>query len=678
MRILVTGGLGFIGSNFIRMILSRHPDFEVVNVDKQGIGSNPANLKDIQDDPRYTFVKGDITDLNLMLNLVKDVDAIVNFAAETHVDRSISNPDIFLKSNTLGTFTILEAMRKVNREAKLLQISTDEIYGDIVEGSFHEGDPPRPSSPYAASKAAADMLVIAYHRTYKLNTVITRCYDAQTRILTEDGLKSVHEVREGDLVWSLDNGVLKLVPIQRVYKYYYHGEMVQFKNDNVDLLVTPNHRIICKSKERMLGPYYVKPARDFLNIGNYSRYYLPIIGRWIGDDRDYIKIEELVNQEDIKGHVNKLPETIKVDHLLAILGWYISEGSLFSGTKCKQENVISFTNYNKQYLKEIERHLRALGLKPWYNRPWELHVNCIALARILKTAGKGAKNKKVPKWALQFSPRHLRVLWDALVKGDGTSYPNAEIYYTYTASNIGGFIELILKIGWSPRVSVTRTYNPNRTKLSTGYIIRARRKYTKGSVEGRHVSKMFYSGLVWCVSVPTGNIFVERNGVIVNCGNSTNNFGPYQFPEKLIPKTIIRASMNLKVPVYGSGGNVRDWIYVLDHCEALEVVLEGGEAGEIYNISGGNELKNIEVVRRILKLMGRDESLIEFVEDRPGHDVRYSLDSSKIRSELGWRPRFSFDESLRETVKWYLENEWWWRPLATEEVLHPTPWKLRW
>ncbi len=333
MRILVTGGLGFIGSNFIRMALSRHPDLEITNIDKLGIGSNPANLKDIEGNPRYMYVKGSTADLDLMLRLMKDVNAIVNFAAETHVDRSIANPTSFFESNALGTLTILEAMRKAGRKARLVHVSTDEVYGDIMDGSFNETAPLRPSSPYAASKAAADMLVLAYHRTYGLDAMITRC---------------------------------------------------------------------------------------------------------------------------------------------------------------------------------------------------------------------------------------------------------------------------------------------------------------------------------------------------------TNNFGPYQFPEKLLPKTIIRASLNLKIPVYGSGKNVRDWIYVLDHCEALDMLLQKGKAGDIYNISSENEYRNIEVVKRILKMMDKDESLIKFVEDRPGHDVRYSLDASKIRSELGWKPKHHFEGALQETVKWYLENEWWWKPIATEQVLHPTPWKLKW
>jgi len=332
MKILVTGGLGFIGSNFCRYIITKYPDYEIINIDKIGIGANPANLKDIENQKRYKFIKGNICNSNLIKMIIKQVDAVVNIAAETHVDRSISNPKPFIQNNTIGTFTLLEAIRKHNDKAKLVQVSTDEIYGEIKEGSFKENDMLKPSNPYSASKAAADMFTIAYHRTYGLSVTITRC---------------------------------------------------------------------------------------------------------------------------------------------------------------------------------------------------------------------------------------------------------------------------------------------------------------------------------------------------------TNNYGPYQIPEKLIPKTIIRALKNLPVPIYGTGKNIRDWIYVKDYCEAIDLVLRKGQLGEIYNVSSGNELSNIQIVRKILGLLGKTEDLITFVEDRPGHDIRYSLDSSKIRSKLCWKPKFSFEKALIESVNWYVNNEWWWKPLATEKILHPTPWKLR-
>jgi len=333
MKLLVTGGLGFIAGNLIRYMLSKQSDIKVTNIDNLSIGANPANLRDVGKDPRYSFVKGDITNLKLMSKLMKGVDVVVNSAAETHVDRSIANPRPFLESNTIGTFTVLEAVRRSNSTAKLVHVSTDEIYGDILESSFKESDRLKPSNPYAATKAAADMFVLAYHRTYGLEAAITR---------------------------------------------------------------------------------------------------------------------------------------------------------------------------------------------------------------------------------------------------------------------------------------------------------------------------------------------------------STNNFGPYQHPEKLIPKTIIRACLNLPVPVYGQGKQVRDWIYVLDHCEALSQVIERGKPGEIYNISSGNEMSNLQVVQSVLQLLDKSEDLIEFVEDRPGHDLRYSLDSSKIRSKLGWSPKHSFKEALEETTGWYVKNESWWKTLASKKVLHPTPWKLEW
>jgi dTDP-glucose 4,6-dehydratase len=333
MKLLVTGGLGFIGCNFIRFMLAEHKNCNIINVDALRYGSNADNLCDLGGMDRYTYRQGDISDEAFICSLIEEVDWVVSFAAETHVDRSISSPGSFLHSNVLGVYSLLEALRNHNPKARFVQISTDEVYGDALSGSFTEESTIRPSSPYSASKAAGDVFVLAYARTYGLEAMITRC---------------------------------------------------------------------------------------------------------------------------------------------------------------------------------------------------------------------------------------------------------------------------------------------------------------------------------------------------------TNNYGPYQFPEKLIPKTILRAKAGLKIPVYGTGMNVRDWIYVLDHCRAVEQVLLRGRKGEIYNISAAEEKTNLEVIKTILHIMGKDENLIEFVEDRPGHDLRYSLDSSKLRRELGWRPRQSFKDGMEKTVNWYLQNESWWKPLMDDKVLHPTPWKLSW
>jgi len=296
-----------------------------------GIGSNPVSLEGLNDNPNYSFVKGDIRDRNLVKSLVMDVDAVINFAAETHVDRSIKDPDEFIGSNILGTYSLLETERAHNPRIRHIQVSTDEVYGTSQDKPFTESDPLNPSNPYSATKAAADLLCRSYHKTYGMDVITTRC---------------------------------------------------------------------------------------------------------------------------------------------------------------------------------------------------------------------------------------------------------------------------------------------------------------------------------------------------------TNNFGPNQFPEKLIPKTIIRASKNLKIPVYGAGKNIRDWIYVEDHCSAIDFVSRRGVPGEVYNVSSSNELTNIELVEQILDAMDKSGELIEFVEDRPGHDLKYSLDSRKLRS-LGWKPKHVFKEALRETVEWYLANPAWWKPLATPDILSKTPWKSR-
>jgi len=154
----------------------------------------------------------------------------------------------------------------------------------------------------------------------------------------------------------------------------------------------------------------------------------------------------------------------------------------------------------------------------------------------------------------------------------------------------------------------------------------------------------------------------------------TNNFGPRQFPEKLIPKVILLANQNKKIPIYGNGKNIRDWIFVTDHCDAINNVLQNGKSGESYNISSNNEIDNITIVEKILSLLGKSSDLIEFVEDRPGHDFRYSMDSSKIRKELDWTQKLDFDKGLEQTVDWYLSNKNWWKNIS-EQTLNSTPWK---
>jgi len=327
MKLLVTGGLGFIGSNFITKILEEKSDFEIVNVDAQLHGADKRNLSIIENNENYEFVNGNITNKRLMEELISKCDAVVNFAAESFVDRSINDANPFLVSNIRGTFTILDIITK--QKKRMIQISTDEVFGSLPKGSADEQTKFNPSSPYAATKAAAELLINSFSITHNSDVVITRC---------------------------------------------------------------------------------------------------------------------------------------------------------------------------------------------------------------------------------------------------------------------------------------------------------------------------------------------------------TNNYGPRQFPEKLIPKTIILAKQERSIPIYGNGKNLRDWIFVDEHCDAVYEILINGKAGQAYNISANNEISNVQIVHKILEIMGKSNDLIEFVEDRPGHDQRYSLNSSKIKNEFGWSTKINFEDGIRKTIEWYEKNFSYYESIS-DEILKSTPWK---
>jgi dTDP-glucose 4,6-dehydratase len=320
-NVLVTGGAGFIGSNFVRYALEAHPDWRITNLDKLTYAGRMETLSDVITNPRHTFVHGDIADAAVSAPLVEAADFVVHFAAETHVDRSILEAGEFIKTDVIGTFVLLEAARRAPRLKRFVQISTDEVYGSVATGSSRETDELRPRNPYSASKTGADRLAFSYWATHHVPVIITR---------------------------------------------------------------------------------------------------------------------------------------------------------------------------------------------------------------------------------------------------------------------------------------------------------------------------------------------------------ASNNYGPFQFPEKVIPLFITNAIDNLQVPLYGEGLNVRDWLHVMDHCRGIDVAIERGVSGEVYNIGGGNEVRNVDLTHQLLKLTDRPLSLIKPVQDRLGHDLRYSVDTSKIRG-LGWAPRVPFDAGLKQTVEWYRANEWWWRPIKEQD-----------
>ena len=327
MTIIVTGGAGFIGGNFVHYMLEKYNDYRIVCLDALTYAGNMETLEDVMDNPNFRFAKGDIADREFVYNLFEEEkpDIVVNFAAESHVDRSIENPEIFLKTNIIGTSVLMDACRKYGIK-RYHQVSTDEVYGDLPMDRpdlfFTENTPIHTSSPYSASKASADLLVMAYGRTYKLPVTISRC---------------------------------------------------------------------------------------------------------------------------------------------------------------------------------------------------------------------------------------------------------------------------------------------------------------------------------------------------------SNNYGPYHFPEKLIPLVIANVLNDKPVPVYGKGENVRDWLYVKDHCSAIDLIIHKGKVGEVYNIGGHNERTNLQVVKTIINALGKSEDLITYVTDRPGHDMRYAIDPTKIHNELGWLPETSFDEGIKKTIQWYLDNEKWWKNIISGE-----------
>lgn len=323
MKLLVTGGAGFIGNCFVRHILEKYPEYKVYNIDALTYAGNIENLDDVKNNPNYKFIHGDIRDKELVQDITSEVDVVVNFAAESHVDRSITGPEIFIDTNVKGTLNLLQAAKENNIQ-RYLQVSTDEVYGSLGStGYFYETTPIAPNSPYSASKASADMLVRAYYETYKMPVLTTRC---------------------------------------------------------------------------------------------------------------------------------------------------------------------------------------------------------------------------------------------------------------------------------------------------------------------------------------------------------SNNYGPYQYPEKLIPFFIMQLLKGEKVPVYGDGLNVRDWLYVYDHCSAIDTVLHKGRVGEVYNVGGHNEKTNLEITNIILEAMGKDESSIRYVEDRLGHDRRYAIDNTKIQTELGWEPSLVFEEGIKLTIDWYLNNQDWIKSIEAKKA----------
>jgi len=683
MRILVTGGCGFIGSNFIKEMLKKYPAYKIVNLDKLTYCGNPDNLRDIEGDKRYTFIKGDICDKKIVEKIVKNCNVIVNFAAESHVDRSIEDASEFIRTNIHGVYVLLEAAKRHNIK-RFIQIS---------------------------------------------------CYDDKTRALTIDGLKSYKELKKGDKVFSLNPVTRKIEvkPIEKIIIQPYNGKMVHFKNQRIDLLVTPNHNmfIMNTGKKKIV----IETAEQ-----SYKRsiFYMPE-GSWLGKD------EESFN---INGH-----GSVKTKDLMYLLGIFIGDGftayqeretdtrtglqrdvylqkARDKDTGCfksiqKESNYSSISHgyriffdipINDKCRKRVENTLSNLGINYHCHKGkagTHLYFTSKVFMELFNQCGQGAYNKHIPRWALEYSPAYLKYLLEGLLDSDG--YKN-KIYHTVSERLTSDISELCIKLNLKPSIHKrhSRSFiNGRKIEGDSYYVFIAS---TMKSIS-RHRNKIVnYKGDIWCLKVKDNkNFLVERNGRFDFCGNtdevygsitkgsfkeaspirpnspysaakaggdhlamayymtfkspviitrSSNNFGPYQYPEKVIPLFITNLLENKQVPLYGDGMNVRDWLYVMDNCSAIDLVLHKGKIGEVYNIGGNFEIPNIELTKIILKDFGKTDKMIRYVADRLGHDRRYSLDSSKIR-KLGWKSSKDFNIAIKETINWYKTNTTWWQKLKT-------------
>lgn len=675
--ILVCGGAGFIGSNFIRYVLSKYPKVKIVNFDKLTYSGNLDNLRDVERDKRYSFVKGDIIDGKKIGGIFKKYkpDYVINFAAETHVDRSIHGSSLdFIKTNIEGVFNIAEAVKASPSVIKYVQVS---------------------------------------------------CYDEKTRAWTRSGLKTFQELKKGDEVLTLDKdtGAVRLQKVDEVIVQDYEGGMVEFSGRSADLLVTPNHRMFHrdlsfseaehtdkvvfpigfqKENGKVLFPDGIKKDEDS---------WLYVLGCFLGDgftayQEKIIKNKSGLCKRDFIERKN-------------------SKGQFISGKTGVLENVTSKSwrvffdvPENDKGRKRLEESLDRLEIK-WSAQKGKSGEHVYLTSEKLvgffdMWCGKGARNKKIPDFVFGLSEKNIKSFFDGMMDSDGYWRSNGMGVYTTVSEYLkDGMVELGVRLGRN--VSVKKIFSEN---IFEGRIIKGWAYYVfvgngKGIKQSERRRGIVYKGKVWCIKVKNKNFLVERNGKYAFCGNTdevhgslpldskerfneytlfapnvpyaatkaggdllcrsyfstwkvpvvvthcSNNYGPNQYPEKIIPFFVTRMLEGKKLPLYGDGRHVRDWIYVIDHCRALELCLLKGAPGGVYHIGADNEMDNTDIARRILKYFGRDESWIEYVGDRPGHDRRYSIDPTKIREQLGWRPRHTFEKAFNKTIQWYVENPKW-------------------
>ncbi len=690
MKLLITGGAGFIGSNFIHYILKNYPEDEIVNLDLLTYCGNLENLKEVENNPKYKFIKGNICDVELVDSLVKQCDAIIHLAAESHVDRSILDPGPFINTNILGTTTLLNAATKHGNKR------------------FHH----------------------------------VSCYDEETRALTKDGFKKYNEIKKGDVVFSI-NSKSKFLEEKKVNKVIiqdYQGEMIYFKSKRIDIKTTPNHRMYLETK---CGNIKLEEARELLSR---SRNFMPE-AKWAGEDKEFTRIKnigKLITKDlfylcgffigdGFISHQIKIQESKTGLNKTEYMRRGRDNKGRFYSIRTKNKHLIEQNSYriffdvprSDKARKKVEGALKILGI-PFHTHQGRagehLYFSSKEWMDFFEQFGKGAKNKCIPRWMLTYSPRYLKYLLDGLIDSDGSKKKGSLIYYTVSEKLVSDICELAFKLNKKPLVGrrFSKSFYKNRKISGHGYYVcfSGRRKMLIRD----NVSKKKYKGKIWCLNVEDNkNFIIERNGRLDFCGNTdevfgslgptgffnektpydprspysaskaasdhlvrayfhtyqlpititncSNNYGPYQFPEKLIPLFATNLLQGKKVPLYGDGLNVRDWLYVEDHCQAIDVVLRKGKTGETYCIGGNEEKTNLEITYQVLKILGFGKDKIKYVADRKGHDLRYAIDATKIKKELGWEPKHKFNKALKETIDWYKSNQDWWKRIKSGEYL---------
>lgn len=667
-NILVTGGLGFIGSQYARLLAQK--GYYPAIIDKMTYAADVNRIKDIEDEIYIgdRLYIGDICNKELIQDIINkhDINVIVNFAAETHVDNSIEDSREFVKSNFEGVQVLLDLCRE-NDIDKYVQIS---------------------------------------------------CYDESTRALTVQGLKNYHELREGDLVFSLNPNTfdIEIKHIKKVIIQHYEGPMVHFRNKRIDLLVTPNHNMFILDTTRKLC---IESAN---NASKRSIFYMPK-GIWKGKTEEHYEI----------GGFWK----VDIKDLMYILGIYIGDGftsyqekekTTKKGTKtiCHAYRIFFDIPTTKKCRKRVEETLTRMQIfwHPHSGMAGEhIYFSGKEWMEFFDQCGKGAKNKRIPRWVLEYSPDILKHLFEGLIGSDGSlegeifADNSWKMYYTSSVGLLSDISELCIKLGYDPsihnrnikdkEIHIQDWYNESRKIAPTGdsyYIFIA--NTTKSISANKKHDIVDYNGDIWCLQVEDNkNFIVERHGRFDFCGNtdevygsaekwsfdenerlspgnpysatkaaadllclsywntyqlpivitrSSNNYGPYQHTEKFIPKMITSAIHGKPLLIYGDGSNIRDWLYVKDNCKGILQVMEKGKIGEIYNIGGGKELTNNYVASLIAERFGIE---IKYIEDRKGHDKRYSINCDKIKNELEWKPVKKFEDGLNDTIRYYVEEE---------------------